>query len=219
MTDTTALGRAGKLPSGRHQYTRDYVVGHQISRILTAVIEVAGTEGFGQLTVEAIIGRAEVSRSTFYEHFRNKDDAFMQAHDMMANRVIDQVVLAYERETDALERLRAGLSAFLAFLANEPLAARAFIVESMAAGPEVADRHDEGKRAFIQMVEDNLRELFPRYPDPGLTAETLVGGIHDVVHTRIRRGETADLPGLLDGLLNVFAIPDAEEWGPPGAAG
>ncbi|HEX2315584.1 MAG TPA: TetR/AcrR family transcriptional regulator [Thermomonospora sp.] len=213
-TEHTALEPAGKLPSGRHRFSRDYVVSHQTARILAAVIEVAGTAGYAQLTVEAVIGRAGVSRSTFYEHFRNKDDAFIRAYDMMAARLMEQVTLAYEREGDALDRLRAGLSAFLEFLASEPLAARAFIVESLAAGPEAAARRDEAKQAFIQILEDNIRELFPGYPEPGLTAETVVGGINDVVHTRIRRGETALLPSLLPGLLNVFAIPDKELWGP-----
>ncbi|SEF93827.1 DNA-binding transcriptional regulator, AcrR family [Thermomonospora echinospora] len=208
----------GKLPSGRHRLSRDYVVNHQVTRILAAVIEVTGTTGYAQLTVEAVIGRAGVSRSTFYEHFRNKDDAFLRAYDTMAARLMDSVTDAYKQEEDALGRLRAGLSAFLEFLAAEPLAARTCIVESLAAGPRAAARRDEAKQAFVQLVADNIRELFPAYPEPGLTAETIVGGIHEVVHTRIRRDEIAELPALLPALLNVFAIPDPERWGPDATA-
>jgi AcrR family transcriptional regulator len=213
----------GKLPSGRHRLSRDYVVNHQVTRILTAVIEVTGTAGYAQLTVEAVIGRAGVSRSTFYEHFRNKDDAFLRAYDSMAARLLESVTGAYKQEEDAAERLHAGLSAFLEFLAAEPLAARTCIVEVLAAGPQAAVKRDEVKQAFVQILVDNIRELFPAYPEPELTAETIVGGIYEVVYARIRRGEIAELPGLLPGLLNVFAIPDPDRWGPdaadPGGAG
>lgn len=207
----------GKLPSGRHRLSRDYVVNHQVTRILSAVIEVTGTLGYAQLTVEAIIGRAGVSRSTFYEHFRNKEDAFLRAYDTMAARLMEAVSEAYKREKDAQGRLRAGLSAYLEFLVSEPLAARTCIVEILAAGPQAAARRDEAKEAFAQILVDNIRELFPAYPEPELTAETIVGGIYEVVYARIRRGEIAELPALLPGLLNVFAIPDPERWGPDAA--
>jgi AcrR family transcriptional regulator len=204
---------AGKLPSGRHRLSRDYVANHQVTRILTAVIEVTGTAGYAQLTVEAVIGRAGVSRSTFYEHFRNKDDAFLRAYDAMAARLMESVTEAYKLEEDAGGRLRAGLSAFLEFLVSEPLAARTCVVESLAAGPHAAAKRDEVKQAFVELLADNIRELFPAYPEPGLTAETIVGGIYEVVYARIRRDEIAELPALLPGLLNVFAIPDPERWG------
>ncbi|MGI5164851.1 TetR/AcrR family transcriptional regulator [Spirillospora sp. CA-253888] len=204
----------GRLPSGRHRLPRDYVAQHQIARIISAVMEVAGKVGYAQLTVDAIIAHAGVSRATFYVHFKNKEGAFLRAYDVMVERLMEHVTAAYQEESEALDRLRAGLSAFLGFLADEPLAARTFIVECLAAGPAAAARRDRAKQAFAQLVEVNMRETFPHYPEPGLMAETMVGGIYEVAYTRIRRGETAELPQLLNGLLAAFAVPDPERWGP-----
>ncbi|MBW8484042.1 TetR/AcrR family transcriptional regulator [Actinomadura parmotrematis] len=215
-------GRAGepaelrRLPSGRHRLSPDFVAGHQVNRILAAVVEVTGTAGVRELTVDAIIGRAGVSRATFYVHFRNKEDAFARAYDEVVERLMGSVVAAYRDApgADAPSRLRAGLAAFLEFLAADPPAARTCVVESMAAGPAAAARRDAAIGAFAQLIADNVRELYPHYPDPDLMAETIVGGIYQVAYTRIRRGEIADLPGLLPGLLGSFAVPDPDRWGP-----
>ncbi|GLW61927.1 hypothetical protein Arub01_01710 [Actinomadura rubrobrunea] len=214
--DAGAAGarNVAKLPSGRHSLSRDFVARHQISRIIAAVIEVTGTAGYAHLTVDSIIARAGVSRATFYVHFKNKEDAFLRAYDVTIQRLMEHVTRAYQGEADAPGRLRAGLAAFLEFLAAEPLTARTFIVECLAAGPAAAARRDAAKQEFAQVVVDNMRELFPHYPEPELMAETIVGGIYEVAYTRIRRGETAELPNLLTGLLAAFAVPDPDRWGP-----
>ncbi|GAA3234548.1 TetR/AcrR family transcriptional regulator [Actinocorallia longicatena] len=205
---------ARRLPSGRHSLSRDYVVGHQISRILSAVLELVGTNGYAALTVDAITAHAGVSRATFYVHFRNREDAFLRAFDSVLERLMTHVMDAHRGEAGAGGRLRAGVGAFLEFLAAEPLAARTCVVESLAAGPAAADRRDRAVNAFVQVIEGNTRELYPYYPEPALIAETIVGGIYEVAYTRIRRGETDRLPELLNGLLAAFAVPDPARWGP-----
>ncbi|KAB2365979.1 TetR/AcrR family transcriptional regulator [Actinomadura montaniterrae] len=212
-------GRApGRLPSGRHRLSRDYVAGHQVARILAAVVEIAGTAGYRSLTVDSIIANAGVSRATFYVHFKNKDDAFLRASDVIVEQMMDRVVEAYQGEPDAPGRVRASLGALLGYLSENPRAARMCVVESMSAGPLAAERRDRALAAFAQVVTDNMHELFPHYPNPELMAETIVGGIYQVAYSRIARGETESLPGLRDGLLYTFAAPDPERWGPDAPA-
>ncbi|MGI5323164.1 TetR/AcrR family transcriptional regulator [Actinomadura nitritigenes] len=212
-------GRApGRLPSGRHRLSRDYVAGHQVARILAAVVEIAGTAGYRGLTVDSIIADAGVSRATFYVHFKNKDDAFLRASDVIVEQMMDRVVEAYQGEPDATGRVRASLGALLAYLSENPRAARMCIVESMSAGPLAVERRDRALAAFAQVVTDNMHELFPHYPSSELMAETIVGGIYQVAYARIARGETATLPELRDGLLYTFAAPDPERWGPDAAS-
>ncbi|MDL4814544.1 TetR/AcrR family transcriptional regulator [Actinomadura opuntiae] len=207
-------GERRRLPSGRHRLSRDYVAGHQVARILAAVVEIAGTLGYRGLTVDSIIAHAGVSRATFYVHFKNKDDAFLRASDVVVEQMMDRVVEAYQGQPDATGRVRASLGALLGYLSENPRAARMCIVESMSAGPLAAERRDRALAAFAQVVTDNMHELFPHYPNPELMAETIVGGIYQVAYSRIARGETESLPELRDGLLHTFAVPDPERWGP-----
>ncbi|WP_018653140.1 TetR/AcrR family transcriptional regulator [Actinomadura flavalba] len=208
-----------RLPSGRHRLSRDYVAHHQRSRILGAVVQVAAADGYQALTVDAIIAAAGVSRATFYQHFRNKEDVFLRATDAAFERMMERVVRAYTGEPDAISRFSAGLGALLDFLATDAATARACIVEAPTAGPAAAARMDDALAAFAQVIAVNMRELYPHYPDPDLLAETIIGGIYQVVYRRVRRGEEADLPGLRSGLLNSFALPDLNRWGPDAASG
>ena len=61
-----------QLPAGLHGLTRSYVLRNQRDRIVESVIEVVSETGYAGLTVRAVVGRAGVSRRTFYEHFSNK---------------------------------------------------------------------------------------------------------------------------------------------------
>ncbi|NEA21767.1 TetR/AcrR family transcriptional regulator [Actinomadura bangladeshensis] len=197
-----------RLPSGRHRLPRSYVVGNQRARILQAAIEVVGTNGYAQFTVDAVVAKSAVSKKTFYEHFKNKDDAFLAAYDSIAERGLQAVIDSVDDRAPLADRLRAGLGAFLEFMAGEPLAARMCVVEVLAAGPEAIERRDRIKRFFSETIVENLLTLAPDYPEPELAAEVVVGGVHEVVFDRINRGQTHTLPELREGLVNVFAIPE-----------
>jgi AcrR family transcriptional regulator len=196
-----------QLPPGRHGFSRAFVAQNQRERILSAVAEVASVAGYGGMSVEDVIVTAGVSRRTFYEHFKNKHDAFIAAYDMVVAQLLTGVRVAYNEENTFGERLRAGLTAFLRFIAREPAFARMCIVEALAAGPEAVKRRNEAIAAFTKLIDDNARELGTTLEPPVLTAETIVGGIYEVVYSRIVAGEVRNLPLLLPDLLYSALLP------------
>src|SRR5688572_8706591 len=125
-----------QLPPGRHGLPRAFVAANQRERILSAVGDVASVAGYSDMTVEGVIVTAGVSRRTFYEHFKSKDEAFLAAFDAVLEQLFAAVRDAYGREQRAEARLSAALAAFLGFFAREPGFARMCIVEALAAGPE-----------------------------------------------------------------------------------
>lgn len=202
-------GRLQQLPSGRHGLLRSFVAANQRERILSAVAAAAAELGYAEMSVEAVIARAAVSRRTFYEHFKNKEDAFLAAYDTVVRQQARQIRRAYLQETGARERLRAGIRAYLQCIAGEPEVARMCTVEVLAAGPRALARRDAAMRMFAEIIEDNIHELIPACPRAALTAETIVGGIHEVVFSRILAGRTDELPGLADDLLATILMHDA----------
>src|SRR5258708_16794739 len=78
--------RLHQLPSGRHGLSRSFVAANQSERILSAVAQAAAELGYAEMSVEAIIARAGVSRRTFYEHFRNMENAFRAAYHSVLRR-------------------------------------------------------------------------------------------------------------------------------------
>jgi AcrR family transcriptional regulator len=182
------------------------VAENQRERILAAVADVASAGSYAELTVEGIIVTAGISRRTFYEHFKNKDEAFLAAYEEASARLLAAVRAAYESRQGFAERMSAGIEAFLLLLAADPAFARMCIVEVMAAGPEAVARRNAAMNAFAGMIEENARERLAESPPSDLTAETVVGGIYDVVYTRIQRGDIRELPDLAPDLIQTALV-------------
>ncbi|MFC6881239.1 MULTISPECIES: TetR/AcrR family transcriptional regulator [Actinomadura] len=197
----------GKLKGGRHGLSRDYVRGNQRGRILAAVVAAAGEVGFTRMSVETVISRAQVSRRTFYEHFRNKEEAFLAAYDEVMRGLLERTAEAYERESGIPDRFRAGLRAFLEGLAEDPAAARMCIVEVLTAGPRATARRDEVLRTFAGLAEVEVRRLAPGYRTPALTAELTIGGLYAVVYDRVGAGRVAELPAMVADLAYALYVP------------
>lgn len=195
-----------QLPSGRHGLQPSFVAANQRERILSAVARAAAELGYAEMSVGTIIARAGVSRRTFYEHFSNKEDAFLAAFEVAVSQQARHIRLAYLKETTVRGRLRAGLRAYMEFMASEPEFARMCIVEVLAAGPRAIARRNTAMHMFAGIIEDNIHELAPECPVAALAAETIVGGIHEVVFGRILAGRTDELPGLVDDLLGTILI-------------
>jgi AcrR family transcriptional regulator len=196
-----------QLPPGRHGIPPDVVAQHQRERILAAVADVCSAAGYPDMSVEDVIVTAGVSRRTFYEHFKNREDAFLAAYDAAVAQMMSAVREAYEQEDTFEGRMRAGLKAFLEFLAREPALARMCVVEALAAGPDAIARRNGAMAAFAEIIDGNARQYgTPVEPHP-LTAETIVGGIYEVVYTRIVRGDIRQLPELLPDLTYCALLP------------
>jgi AcrR family transcriptional regulator len=183
------------------------VVENQRERILAAVADVTSAASYAEMTVEDIIVCAGVSRRTFYEHFKNKEAAFLAAYDEVVAQLFAGVMAAVDAETDFPSRVRAGLGAFLDFVAGEPTFARMCIVEVLTAGPEAISRRNTAMSTFAQLIDENARNLLGDRDLPALTAETIVGGIYEVLYTRVLRGEIREIPELLPDLTYSALLP------------
>lgn len=201
-----------RLPSGRHGLAPSFVARNQRERIMAAVAGAVSAHGYAGMTVEDVISLAGVSRRTFYDHFKSKEDAFLVAYDAVCVQLYAIVVEAYTRAPDDFERLRDSIDTFLRFLAAEPAFADMCIVEVLAAGPKAIERRDHLMRDFATMFDTAGRGLAGEDVPPPLTAEAIVGGIYEVIYKRVLRETTASLPELLPELLYFGVVP---YLGPP----
>src|SRR5262249_49778086 len=112
------------LPRRPHDLSRKTVRTSQRIRLLEAVLEGAGV-GYAQMSVADVIADANVSRKTFYEHFRDKEDCFLAAYDFVADRTLAKLVTVGLNHRAGASRRRAQVTAFLQSLADDPLVARA----------------------------------------------------------------------------------------------
>jgi AcrR family transcriptional regulator len=197
-----------QLPAGRHGLSRQFVVSNQRERILAAVADVCSAVGYVAMSVEDIVVTSGVSRRTFYDNFRGKEDVYLAAFDEATRQLLERVGAAYEGADGLVAKTRASLGAFLTFIAEEPAFADMCIVEVMAAGPVAIERRNRTMMAFSEMIEGAAAAELPKSKlPPALTAETLVGGIYEVVYSRVLQGRGGELPDLLPDLLFSVLLP------------
>lgn len=125
----------------------------QAERLLRAAATVVVSVGFAATSAEAISREAKMSKATFYAHFANKDACFLALLEIGAQRALERLVAgAREAGDDAVLRQRAGLAAILELVGEEPIMARAILVEALNSGPAVVARRDELFAAFAEVM-------------------------------------------------------------------
>jgi AcrR family transcriptional regulator len=195
-----------QLPSGRHGLPRTYVIRNQRERILDAVVNVVSDRGYRAATVEDVIAYAGVSRRTFYDHFSGKEEAFLDAYDLIVAQLLGAVRAAYGGGSTWVHRVRRGLGAFLEALAIEPRAAYVCIVEGLAAGPRALERRARAMEEFRRLLAPDPAEAVGEGA-PLLAGETVVGGVYEIVYREVLAGRTEQLPVLMPELLHSMLLP------------
>lgn len=146
-----------------------------------------------------------MSRNAFYQHFPDKESCLLGAAevgiDLMFSR-IEQAVRGQRPTSDPAQPLRAALSAYLGFLADEPEFARIFLIEGIAGGLEASTRFTDAHERLADLTRrwyaaaKRTNPAWPPVPDDAYTA--LVGAVHELAASRVRAGRHADLPQLED---------------------
>jgi AcrR family transcriptional regulator len=184
------------LPRRPHDLPRKTVLASQRGRLLEAVIDVVARDGYAEMSVADVIAVANVSRKTFYEHFRDKEDCFLAAYDYISERTLANLIAVGSRHPAGPARRRAQVTEFLNALARDPLSARAFMVDVLGAGPRALRRREALNARFGD-------EILGTSVDPMLR-KAIIGGVNNVAAGRLLEGRAAELPGLADVLVGFL---------------
>jgi AcrR family transcriptional regulator len=193
------------LPRGDSNASRSFVVHNQRERILDAVTILTAEHGYASVNVEGIAEHAAISLQAFYEHFENKDDAFVVAYEVGHAKCLAFVEAAYAADSDPRASVRAGISALLSFLASEPAFARIALIDVLTATPRTAERSSLGLTAFAQLLAPRLIGPATCSRPSDVTVDAITGGIFELCLHYAMRDELARLPELVP-IATYFAL-------------
>lgn len=188
-----------QIPSGRRGeggLTKAEVAAIQRSRILFAMAEAVSDHGYPSVSVADVVGRAGVSRATFYEMFTDKQDCFLSAFDTAIGLLFGDLVIPTDREPAAFETL---LASYLDSIASHEAFSRVFLIDIHAV-PEGSRRRAAGQAAFAEMiaklfgVEDERRRF---------ACEAIVAAIATMVTARLAVGDLDGIRGLHRPLVRL----------------
>lgn len=208
-----ALDEVPVLPRGRHNLSLAEVRSSQRARLLAAMLELVGQQGYAATTVPQVVARARVSRNAFYELFEDKLDCFLVLSDELADEILQLVV-----DTDApdwISALRSGLRRYLNWWQERPAWTRAYLVELPAAGPPAVEQRDRQYARFVEMFDTLAAWARTEQPDlpplRALNTKMIVLGVTELLADQVRRGRGDRLVELEDELIFWIVLMLADE--------
>jgi AcrR family transcriptional regulator len=192
---------------GRQPLSREFIAQHQRARIVAALAQETAEKGYRAVTVAHIVKRAGIARNTFYENFGSKEECFLEAQQYAMSAALERVVAAAGEIDDWPRRVRAGLAAFLAYVAEEPALARTCMVEALSAGTASVRYYEESQQAFVSLFKLG-RDVSPRGDDlPGTLEEALIGGVFWIIYQRLTSPQADEIVELLPSLTEFILSP------------
>ncbi|MFZ1153664.1 MAG: TetR family transcriptional regulator [Solirubrobacteraceae bacterium] len=184
-----------------------HVAEMQRRRLLLAFAEVLAESGLEDTGVGRVCKRAGVSRRTFYDLFEDREACFVAVVDVTTERISQSALPVYTGNGRWRERVRAALSVLLGFLQEEPVLARVCLIETLKAGPAVAERRRRVLDALAAAVDGGRSESKTGAEPPPLTGQSTVGGAVSVIHAHVLEGHPGPLMDLLNPLMSMIVHP------------
>jgi AcrR family transcriptional regulator len=179
-------------------------------RILRALAAVVAEKGYPDTTVADVVERASTSQRTFYEHFKNKEDAIVAALDSGSAHMLAAALPAFRRAPDWPHAVHDTIEAMFAFGAEEPEYARLGGVEMYAAGKRALDQRE----VVTEGMEGLLAPGYELRPEtPPIAAEAVGGALYSLLYDHVNRKGPETLPHIVPVLVYVTLGPflEAEE--------
>ena len=198
------------LPRPAHTTVREELRASQRGRLICAIADCVAEQGYPETTVADVIARAGVSRRTFYEHFKDKEDCFLAAHDEGAKSTYEAMMQAAEGRSDWREILDAVLTTWLEFLDADLAFTRAYMIEFWGAGDAARERWKARRDRTVGLMK-TLHKL-ARKDDPSTVPVSdtviaaVVGGVNRVLISHVLANDPRPLTTLKPELLRFIKL-------------
>lgn len=207
----TPWGQSGELRDRRLRpgpgTPREDVLANQRRRLFGAMVASVAERGYVATTVNDLAEISGVSSRTFYDLFPDKKACFLATLEAMIEAAVaygSRGAAEGNGDGDWEQRARLGFDAFAEMVALQPAAARLAFLESYCAGPEAVVLIENASAGFEWLAGQMLEQSAERAGMPAEMISAHIGAQQEIARTRLRRGEEAELPGLMDDLWDFL---------------
>jgi len=183
-------------------------------RLADAALDLFEESGYEPTTVDDIAERAGVGRSTFFRHFRSKEDVIFPDHEALRAQVAER--LATSSQDTAIAAVSDAVRLVMRhYLAEGERARRRYRLTSSLG--VLRDRETASVAPYQRMFREYIVDWMGGAPDAALRAELMAAAVvaaHNHVLRRYLRGEakepTAEVEAALRQVVALFARADGE---------
>lgn len=179
---------------------------NQRERILFACAQCCYEHDYAQMTVADIVTRAAVSRTVFYEHFRDKQHVAPAMLEQGFEMVMTNAARAYFAEGFWPEGIWACARALCETYAIYPAQLHSCFVQYATMGPPAVQLTHDRLMAFSLLLEDGYHQGPQAEELPRTVSEILVSLIFELAYREMRRRQPPDSFYELLPLLNYLCI-------------
>jgi AcrR family transcriptional regulator len=183
-----------RLASGPRKMDAAEVARHQRGRLQGAMVEAVARNGFHDTTLRQLVSLAGVSKSTFYEHFKSKQDCFLSTFDDIILEVGRRVDDAFDQPGDLREKLIAGITTLFTVMAEEQAASSLVTIESLTLGLVAVPHRERASEHFEALIRRGFDESASPHTVSALTVRGIVAGIRNTAYHHLRDGRGGELP-------------------------
>ena len=152
----------------------------------------------------AIAARAGVSTEAFYEHFTDKQDAFLTACREATKGALKASVRAFQAAPAWPQAVKQTVTTLAQYLAQDPVFARLAFFEIFTGGPAAFELAEQMFQTFTGMFQPG-HDQHPNVPQ--VVSEAITGGLWNVIQHEIGHGRAAQLPELAPELTYIALTP------------
>jgi AcrR family transcriptional regulator len=196
-----------RLPRGRHRLPASVVARSQRTRLIAATAEVTMEKGYAGTKVEDIVAAAAVAKPVFYQFFKDKEDAFLEAQQFPTQFILDRCVEAYFSVDEWPERVWRCIQTLIALIVSNPPISHLRLVECYSAGPEAIRRAEDITRSFTMFLQEGRRYRPQARSLPRLAEQAIAGALFEIVQREAAAGRYATLVSLLPKLTYIALAP------------
>lgn len=164
---------------------REDVARSQRQRLFAATVACIADKGYEATVVADLLELSGVSRSAFYEHFRDKEDCLLATFD----EIVDMAIARFEAELEKSgtwdKRGRGALDALLEAIARQPAAAKLCFSDVYTVGERGRESVERAMQRFAVLVGKLLEKLRGSALPPDLVLG-LLGGAQSIVQSHLR---------------------------------
>ncbi|MFH2010284.1 MAG: TetR/AcrR family transcriptional regulator [bacterium] len=174
------------------------------TRIIEATARAALEYGLRNMTVQHILEQASLSRRTFYQHFRNKEEAALGLYRSVSRALVSEVRESMRKTTDPGRRLTAGLEAYVRF--HQEVGELVAMLQTEAAPVDsiLAPLREETVDSLVSLVDKEVRESRGKALDPAIYRCLILGLDGLIIHHRATNGRNADLGRIKRVVASLF---------------
>lgn len=171
-----------------------------------AMLLAAGALGYERATVQEVADRTGISRDQFHRLFGSKDECFAQAYEAAADQLVEDLLEAGRGGETWRLGFRAALAELLRFVAEQPLLAKALLIEVRAARGQAWVKHQQVVDRLVAAI-DTARSDPAALPSAGaMTAGFMIGAIEESISLEIGAGRAAEVEHLLPDLSHLVIL-------------